>query len=410
MEGRKVLAYARREARRQKMENLTLIASENAIYPEALRIARLPLADKYSEGYPGRRFYNGCRWIDRIEEEAIAAAKKLFNCNFANVQCYSGSIANLAIYRALLRPGDVILGMEMSSGGHLTHGSPHSSISYYYTTHSYTVDPSTFLLDYDSIRKIAIEVRPKLIIAGASSYPFHIDFEKFKKIADEVGAYLLADICHLSGMIATGLHQHCFPHADVAMCTTHKQLRGYRGALILWNDEKFTTPINKAVFPGIQGGMNPSAVAINAHCLSRDLEEQYSKYMRSVVQNAKMMALGLREKGAVVLGTDTHLFLVDTRRSFGMSGKDAADLLEVAGYITNANLVPFDAESSYITSGIRIGTLYLTTLEPTPEDVEWISEQIYGVLRDGRKSAASRAKKELVRWLRGKRRRYYEEE
>ncbi|GCE63757.1 serine hydroxymethyltransferase [Candidatus Mycoplasma haematohominis] len=397
MENSEILKLAVLEKKRQE-ETLSLIASENSVYPEALEIASFPLSNKYCEGYPGKRFYAGCEYIDLIESEAIESTKKLFNCKYANVQSFSGSIANLSIYKALLKPGDTILSMDMSSGGHLTHSSKVSFVTHYYKVETYTVDKETLKLDYSSIRDIALSVKPKLIIAGASSYPFEICFESFRKIADEVGAYLLADICHLSGFVATGLHKHCFPHAHVAMCTTHKQLRGTRGALIFWNDEDLTERINKSVFPGTQGGMNPSTIAINTIAIKKSLSSDYFQYMSDVLMNARIMMNKLKELGAAVIGTQTHFFLVNTKKSFGLTGLEASKLLEKAGYITNPNLLPFDTESPFITSGVRIGTLFLTTLKPSIEEVEWLVNQIFKVLSSKKIEVALKAKEYLKNW------------
>lgn len=397
MEHSKILKYAESEKRRQE-NTLSLIASENSIYPEALKVACYPLSNKYSEGYPGKRFYAGCEYIDLIENAAIDGVKKLFGCKYANVQSYSGSIANLSIYKALIKPGDTILSMDMSSGGHLTHSSKVSFVTHYYDVRTYTVDRETLKLDYSVIREIALSVKPKLIIAGASSYPFKICFESFRKIADEVGAYLLADICHLSGLIATGWHEHCFPHAHVAMCTTHKQLRGTRGALIFWNDDDLTNRINKSVFPGTQGGMNPSSIAMNAIAIEKCLEPAYKEYITDVLENVKIMMNRFKELGVSVIGTETHFFLMDVKKSFGISGIEASNLLEEAGYVTNANLLPFDTESPLVTSGIRIGTLFLTTLKPNKEEIEWLSNQIFEILSFRKKKIVSKARKELKIW------------
>ncbi|AEG72413.1 serine hydroxymethyltransferase [Mycoplasma haemofelis Ohio2] len=390
----RVFEYALKEKNRQS-NCLSLIASENLIYPEALKIAQFPLLNKYVEGYPNRRFYSGCENVDRIEEIAIQEATKAFKCRFANVQPYSGSIANAAIYKALLKPKDVILGLEMSGGGHLTHSSSLSFVSHFYKVYSYPLDPDTLRIDYGALEKIALQVKPKLIIAGGSSYPYSIDFRRFREIADLVGAYLLADICHYSSLVISGLHQHCFPHAHVAMCTTHKQLRGAKGAIILWNDPELTDPINKAVFPGMQGGVNVLSLSMNAIALCKANESEYLDYANKVVSIAKAMCDEFTALGAKVIGTETHMFLIDTKTSFNLTGKEAADILEGSGIIVNQNLIPFDNESPLVTSGIRIGSLVLASLGWDIEQCKLLAFHTYRILSsigEGRDLEAAKAR------------------
>lgn len=391
-----LLRSIRKEEKRQK-STLSLIASENLIYPEALKLTSKALVNKYVEGYANKRFYAGCQNIDAIESYAIELAKKLFNCSFANVQPYSGSTANAAIYKALLKPRDIILSLEMSGGGHLTHSSKLSFVSEFYEVHNYSLDEKSLRIDYDQLREKALKIKPKLIIAGASSYPFSLDFEKFRKIADEVGAYLLADICHYSAFIIAGLHQHCFPHAHVAMFTTHKQLRGGKGAVILWNDPAF--PINKAVFPGIQGGLNVMSLIINAVALEKATTIEFKEYAERILKNASYLCSKFRELGMEVIGTETHMLLINTKKSFGLTGKEAAHILEQAGLITNQNLLPFDTEAPSVGSGIRIGTLSLAVLKFTQEELDWLATRIYLLLSANNKKAIKETKAELLKIL-----------
>lgn len=391
-----IFSCAKKEKSRQS-STISLIASENKIYPELLKLASYPLTNKYSEGYPNKRFYAGCKNIDLIEQAGIDAAKKAFGCEFANIQCYSGSIANFAIYKALLKSGDVILSMEMSSGGHLTHSSPVSFVTSFYKVFTYSINPNTFRLDYEDLKEKALKYKPNLIIAGSSSYPFQIDFKKFREIADLVGAYLFADICHYSAFIISGLHPHCFPYAHIAMCTTHKQLRGARGAIILWNDEKLTPLINKSVFPGLQGGMNPSNVAMNALALQKANSEEFKDYSNMVLKNAKYLANRFKELGVEVVGndTETHMLLINVKKSYGITGKKSSEILEKAGIIVNQNLIPFDTESPLITSGIRLGTLSISTLGFTKETCEWLVDQIHKLLSFRNRLDISECKKQI---------------
>lgn len=400
MDERDIFNYAKKEKYRQKT-TLSLIASENKTYPEVLKLAKYPLSNKYSEGYPGKRFYSGCQNIDDIENFAIEQAKKAFSCKFANVQCYSGSIANFAIYKAFLNYGDTILSMDMSSGGHLTHSSKVSFVSSLYKVETYSVDPITSKIDYVSLRDIALRVKPKLIIAGASSYPFKVDFSKFRDICDEVGAYLFADICHLSAFIISKEHSSCFPYAHVAMCTMHKQLRGTRGAIILWNDEKFSLNINKSVFPGLQGGMNPSSIAMNALALYKSNTLEFKNYVERILNNSKFLCERFIFNGVEVIGrgTETHMILLDVKKSFGLNGQEASDLLESAGIMVNKNLIPFDKESPSFGSGIRIGTLSLSILDITKNECFWIADVICRILILKNKKEINNIRTSIRKWL-----------
>ncbi|OAL10184.1 serine hydroxymethyltransferase [Candidatus Mycoplasma haematobovis] len=394
-----LLRYIRKEQKRQK-STLSLIASENLIYPEALKLASKSLINKYVEGYANKRFYAGCQNIDEVENYAIELAKKLFNCSFANVQPYSGSTANFAIYKALLKPRDIILSLEMSGGGHLTHSSKLSFVSEFYEVHTYSLDEKNLIIDYENLRNKALKLRPKLIIAGASSYPFSLDFERFRKIADEVGAYLLADICHYSAFVITGLHQHCFPHAHVAMFTTHKQLRGGKGAVILWNDPSF--PINKAVFPGIQGGLNVMSLIMNTVALEKATTPEFKEYAHKILEIASYLVKKFKQLGVEVIGTETHMLLINTKKSFGLTGKEATNILEQAGLITNQNLLPFDTEAPSVASGIRIGSLTLAALNFTKEELDWLATRIYRLLANNNKEEVKKTKTELLKILSGK--------
>lgn len=317
---------------------------------------------KYSEGYPENRYYQGCKYIDKIENLAIELAKKLFGTEYANVQPHSGAQANQAVYLALLKPGDKILSLDLLAGGHLTHGAKVNFSGVFYQVHYYNLDPITQKLDYENIRKMALEVRPKLIIAGYSSYSLKIDFDKFRQIADEVGAYLLADIAHVAGLVAVGLFPNPVPHADVITFTTHKTLRGPRGAVIL-SKKKLGIKIDRAVFPGNQGGPNPAIIAAKAQCFYEALQPEFKEYQKKVLENAKTMADYFGEKGVRVIsgGTETHLLTIDTKISYNLTGKEAAEILENIGIIANKQMIPYDTEKPWISSGIRLGSPALTT-------------------------------------------------
>ncbi|CAG8591603.1 31482_t:CDS:1 [Racocetra persica] len=336
--------YYQQELKRQK-NTLNLIASENYPSPEVLFYSGSLLMTKYAEGYPKNRYYQGCKYIDRIENLAVDLTKKLFGAEHANVQPHSGTQANQAVYLALLKPGDKILSLNLLSGGHLTHGASVNFSGIFYQVHYYNLDPSTQKLDYEAIRKIAQEARPQLIIAGYSSYSLQIDFAKFRQIADEVGAYLLADIAHVAGLVAAGLFPSPVPYADIITSTTHKTLRGPRGAVILAK-KTLGTKIDKAVFPGNQGGPNLAIIAAKAQCFFEALQPEFKEYQKKVLENAKTMADFFHQKGVKVIsgGTETHLLVIDTKKSYNLTGREAASILEKAGLVANKQMIPYDSE------------------------------------------------------------------
>lgn len=360
--GEKIFSLINDEHQRQ-ITHLELIASENFVSNNVLKAQGSILTNKYAEGYPGRRYYGGCEIVDEIERIAIDNLKKLFKANYANVQPHSGSQANMASYLALLKPGDKILGMELNSGGHLTHGYSLSFSGHYYESHFYSVDKKTEMIDYDNVRKIALDVRPRLIIAGASAYSKEIDFKKFREIADEVGAYLLADISHISGLVIAGIHNSPIPYAHVVTSTTHKTLRGPRGGIILTNDEDIAKKINRAVFPGSQGGPLMHVIAAKAIAFEEALTEDFKKYQEQVVKNSKKLADELMKLGYPIVsgGTDNHLFTVNVKKRLNITGQEAEDILAKVNITCNKNSVPFDTERPARTSGLRFGTPALTT-------------------------------------------------
>lgn len=352
------------EKERQRQENtIELIASENFVSENVLKAQGSILTNKYAEGYPSKRYYGGCHVIDEIETHAIESAKKLFGVKYANVQPHSGSNANMAVYRALLSPNDVVLSMKLEAGGHLTHGSSMNFSGMDYKFYSYNVDKETNTLNYDEIRKLAKRVKPKLIVTGASSYPRKIDFAEFRKIADEVGAMLLVDMAHIAGLVAAGLHQNPCKYADVVTTTTHKTLRGPRGGLILTNDSTLIGKINKAVFPGIQGGPLEHVIAAKAVCFDEAMSLDFIKYQKQIIKNSKILCDSLKMEGFKIVtnGTDNHIVLVDTKKSINMTGKEAENVLDKIGITCNKNMIPYDPTTPYITSGIRLGTAAMTT-------------------------------------------------
>jgi glycine hydroxymethyltransferase len=367
---------------KRNRETLLMIASENYADEAVLQAQGSVFTNKYAEGYPAKRFYQGVGNSDSIEQLAIDRAKKLFGAEHANVQPHSGSQTNQAVYLAMLAPGDSILGMNLAAGGHLTHGAPASSSGKLYKAHSYGVNKDTFLLDYDEIAKIAAEVKPKIIVAGASAYPRNIDFKKFREIADSVGALLLADMAHYAGLVAAKLYPDPVPYCDFVTTTTHKTLRGPRGGLILCR-EKYAKAINSAVFPGLQGGPLMHVIAAKAICFGEALKPAFAAYQAQVIANAKVLAAELIAKGYKVLtgGTDCHLILVDLRPD-NITGKDAALALEKAGITLNKNGVPFDTQNPFITSGIRIGTPAVTTRGMKEKEIIAIAGWIDEVLKN----------------------------
>ena len=373
----------RQEEKRQQ-NTIELIASEN-IVSDAVREAQgSVLTNKYAEGYPGRRYYGGCQYIDQVEQLAIDYAKKLFNAKFANVQPHSGSQANMAVYQALLKPGDVILGMGMDAGGHLTHGAKVNFSGKEYKSYEYGLNVETEELDFDQIRKVALEVKPKLIVAGASAYSRIIDWQKFRDIADEVGAYLMVDMAHIAGLVATGQHPSPIPAADVVTTTTHKTLRGPRGGMILSNNLEIGKKINSALFPGIQGGPLEHVIAGKAQAFYEDLQPQFTDYIKQVVKNAKAMAEVFDESENIRVvsgGTDNHLMIIDITDT-GLTGKDAQNLLDFVNITTNKESIPGDKRSPFITSGLRIGTPAITSRGFNEEDARKTASLIIEILSD----------------------------
>lgn len=370
----KVFDLISKEEKRQT-EGLEMIASENYVSEAVLQAAGSILTNKYSEGYPARRYYGGCEYIDEVENLAIERLKKLFGCKFANVQPHCGSSANMAVYFALLQPNDRVLGQSMDSGGHLTHGAKVSFSGTLYESYSYSLSEKTGRLDYDEIEKIAKKVKPKMIICGFSAYPREIDFKRFRQIADSVGAYLMADIAHIAGLVATGLHPSPIGVADVVTSTTHKTLRGPRAGVIMTNDEEIAKKINKAVFPGLQGGPLEHIIAAKAVAFGEALKPEFKKYIADVVNNMQVLAKTLMhfDFELVTGGTDNHLILVDLR-SKNLTGKEFTEALGKAGITVNKNSVPGDTQPPMITSGIRVGTAALTTRGMGPAEMQRIAE------------------------------------
>lgn len=351
-----------KEEEKRQDDFIELIASENFVSPAVLEAAGSILTNKYAEGYPGKRFYNGCSQVDQIENLAIERAKKLFNCKYANVQPHSGCQANQAVFLTLLKPYDTILGMSLDTGGHLTHGAPPSLSGKWFNAISYTVNKATYRIDYEEVEELALKHKPRLIIAGYSAYTRQLDFAKFREIADKVGAYLLADIAHIAGLVAVGAHPSPLPFAHLVTSTTHKTLRGPRGGLILSNDEELGKKINLALFPGLQGGPLMHIIAAKAVAFLECLKPDYSVYIKQVIANAQALGNIVMKRGYDILtqGTDNHMILIDLRK-YGITGKVAADSLEMFGLTCNKNTVPFDHTSPFITSGIRLGTPACTT-------------------------------------------------
>jgi len=364
----KILSILEREQNRQT-DTVELIASENFASQEVMDLCGSVFTNKYAEGYSGKRYYNGCDHMDEIEDLAIERAKSLFGCKYANVQPHSGANANTAVYQAFLKPGDVLLGMDLASGGHLSHGSPPNISGKIYHSYSYGVDDEG-LLDYDAIEEQALAIKPKMIVAGASAYPRQIDFSRFYEIAQKCGAYLLADIAHYSGLIAGSAYESPFPYADVVTSTTHKTLRGPRGGIILWNKKDYTRRINSAVFPGTQGGPLMHIIAAKAQCFHEALQPEFETYAINVIENAKVMGKVFQKRGIDIQtnGTDSHILLLNLTKS-KYSGREAADLLEENGITVNKNGIPNDPRAFTETSGIRIGTAAETTRHGG--DTEW---------------------------------------
>ncbi|HID95596.1 MAG TPA: serine hydroxymethyltransferase [Candidatus Latescibacteria bacterium] len=368
------------EEQKRQQNELNLIASENFASPVVLEVAGSVLTNKYAEGYPHGRYYGGCRWIDALEDLAKERANRLFGCEHSNVQPHSGSQANMAVYFALLDVGETMLAMDLSSGGHLTHGLPINFSGRFFKVISYGLDRKTQLIDYDKVRRLALDHKPKLIVAGASAYPRVIDFARFREIADEVGAYLMVDMAHIAGLVATGHHPSPVPYADVVTTTTHKTLRGPRGGMILCRKE-LGERIDRNIFPGIQGGPLMHIIAAKAAALGEALRPEFKRYSARIITNAQALADELLKLGFELVsgGTDTHLILVDLSTS-GISGREAEEALDVAGITVNRNSVPFDSRGPKETSGIRLGTPALTTRGMGEEEMRTIAGLIKNVL------------------------------
>lgn len=377
-----VYAAVMDEANRQK-NNIELIASENFVSETVMEANGTPLTNKYAEGLPGRRYYGGCEYVDVVENIARDRAKELFGAKYANVQPHSGAQANMAVFFALLTPGDTVLSMSLDQGGHLSHGSPVNMSGKYFNIVPYGVTEDTNTIDYDEVRRLALECKPKLILAGASAYPRIIDFEKFAEIAKEVGAYLLVDMAHIAGLVAAGVHPSPMPYADVVTTTTHKTLRGPRGGLILTNDEELSKKINKSVFPGIQGGPLMHTIAAKAVCFGEALKPEFKEYQEQIAKNAKALAAQLLEEGFKLVsgGTDNHLMLVDLT-PMNVTGKVAEKQLDEVGITCNKNAIPFDKESPFVTSGLRLGTAAATSRGFDEEDMVEIGKLIGMTIKD----------------------------
>lgn len=376
-----VKAVIDQELMRQR-DKLEMIASENFVSQAVMEAQGSVLTNKYAEGYPGKRYYGGCENVDVIETLTIERAKRLFGAEHANVQPHSGSQANFGVYFALLQPGDTIVGMNLSHGGHLTHGSPVNVSGNYFNVVPYGVDADTQQIDYEEFRKVVLEAKPKLVIAGGSAYSRIIDFEKMAAVVHEVGAIFMVDMAHFAGLVAAGLHPNPVEYADVVTTTTHKTLRGPRGGLILCKEE-YAKQIDKAIFPGIQGGPLMHVIAAKAVALGEALQPEFKVYAQQVIDNAKTLAAALQKEGLTIVsgGTDTHVMLVDVRNT-GLTGKDAEHLLDEIGITCNKNTIPFDPASPFVTSGIRLGTPALTTRGLKEKDMEEIASIIAAVLKN----------------------------
>ncbi len=387
-----IVEVIEKEVDRQN-RNIELIASENCVTPAVMAAMGSPLTNKYAEGYPGKRYYGGCEIVDVAESLAIERAKELFGAEHANVQPHSGAQANLAVFFAALKPGDTVLSMNLSHGGHLSHGSPVNISGKYFNIIPYGVSEKTEMIDYDEVRRLAIENKPKLILAGASAYSRTIDFEKFAEIAKEVGAYFMVDMAHIAGLVAAGLHPNPVPYADFVTTTTHKTLRGPRGGLILCKEEH-AQMINKAVFPGIQGGPLMHVIAAKAVCFKEALSPEFKEYQKQVVKNAAALAKALTDEGFKIVsdGTDNHLMLVDLT-NMDITGKDAEKMLDEVRITVNKNTIPLETRSPFVTSGIRIGTPASTTRGMKEDDMVEIAKLIKMTLSDFENNKAEVAKR-----------------
>jgi glycine hydroxymethyltransferase len=380
----------------RQRDKIELIASENFVSPAVMEAMGTVLTNKYAEGYPTRRYYGGCEYVDIAESLAIERAKKLFGAEHANVQPHSGAQANMAVYFTALQPGDTVLGMNLAQGGHLTHGSPVNFSGILYNFVAYGVDPETHHIDYDEVERLAQEHQPKLIVAGASAYPRTIDFARFKEIADRVGALLMVDMAHIAGLVATGHHPNPVPYADFVTTTTHKTLRGPRGGLILCK-EKYAKAIDKAVFPGMQGGPLMHIIAAKAVALQEALQPSFSEYSSQIIKNSSRFAEALQDEGLTLIsgGTDNHLILIDVR-NLGLTGKAAEERLDEVYITTNKNAIPFDPESPFVTSGIRVGTAAVTTRGMDQQAMEEIASIMALSLKQPESESAAQEAKERV--------------
>lgn len=386
------LAQAMSDELTRQRTHIELIASENLVSKAVMAAMGSVLTNKYAEGYPGKRYYGGCEYVDVVEELARERAKKLFGCEYVNVQPHSGAQANMAVFFAMLKPGDTVMGMNLAHGGHLTHGSPANFSGAYFNIVPYGVNDDG-VIDYEEVRRIANECHPKLIVAGASAYARIIDFKKFREIADEVGAYLMVDMAHIAGLVAAGLHPSPIPYADVTTTTTHKTLRGPRGGLILSSEEtakKFN--FNKAIFPGTQGGPLMHVIAAKAVCFKEALSDDFKIYAQGVIDNAQALCSGLTKRGIRIVSgkTENHLMLVDLT-NLGKTGKEAENLLDEVNITCNKNTIPNDPKSAFVTSGVRLGTAAVTSRGMNTEDMDVIAEAIAIVLKE-EENAAKRAK------------------
>ena len=392
------IAQAIVDEEERQNSHIELIASENWVSKAVMAAMGSPLTNKYAEGYPGKRYYGGCECVDEVERLAMERAKEIFGCTYANVQPHSGAQANMVVFFAMLKPGDTVMGMNLAHGGHLTHGSPANFSGSYFNIVPYGVNDDG-VIDYDKVRELALECRPKLIVAGASAYARVIDFKRFREIADEVGAYLMVDMAHIAGLVAAGVHPSPIPYADVTTTTTHKTLRGPRGGMILCSQEtakKFN--FNKAVFPGIQGGPLMHVIAAKAVCFKEVLSDEYKVYQQNIVKNAKALCEGLMSRGIKIVsgGTDNHLMLVDLVDT-GRTGKEVENLLDSVNITCNKNTIPNDPQSAFVTSGVRLGTPAVTARGMNEEDMDVIADAIAMMIQDPEKNQEKA--KELVKSL-----------
>ena len=394
-----ILEKALNKEKKRQTNNIELIASENYVSKDILKLQGSILTNKYAEGYPHKRYYGGCEYVDIFEEEAIENLKKLFGCKYANVQPHSGSSANMAVYRALLNPGDKVMSMSLVEGGHLSHGHPMSFSGIDYEIISYSLNPKTEMLDYKEIEKLAIKEKPKMIIAGASAYSREIDFKKFRNICDKCGAYLMVDMAHIAGLVATGYHMSPIPYADVVTSTTHKTLRGPRGGIILTNNEEIIKKINKVIFPGMQGGPLMHVIGAKAQAFYEALQPSFKTYIKQVVENAKVLSETLEKHGIRVIsgGTDNHLLLIDVKSKFGITGKEAEVALDKINITVNKNSIPGETESLVKTSGLRLGSAAMTTRGFKKKEFIKVGNIIYECLSNlDNKEIQKKLKKEVL--------------